>query len=325
MKSIRSINLKMTEVMVFQLVVNIWSCFRRSKVNVLIILFLNVLIVQSTFSQEVITAPDVLINIEPEIKQESEETKAILSKAERIKLIETDRNSYTFSRQTLPIGQTIAEASFSYINIAKEGPKYSYPELMMRYGLTDDIEFRFGYNFENEKGSENPESQVVNKFGINAQQQAFYGFKFQLTEQLPGKERIPDSAFMIIGRLPIGSEEKHGQIGLGYAFGWELPNHMNFDGALKFGTERFQGDDYFSWSPSTVLKIPLDADEKWFTQVEYFGLFFSSFKTNFALNFIDTGLHYFITKNWEIGTMIGCGINDSARGIFVNFGSGIRY
>ncbi|MFM7590213.1 MAG: hypothetical protein ACKO85_00325, partial [Isosphaeraceae bacterium] len=277
-------------------------------------------------SQENIAPADLIFNNgenNPETGPENA-GEAGSSKAQRTKLIETDRNSYTFSRQTLAAGQTITETSYSYIKVGREGAKHSYPELIMRHGLTDDIEFRFGYNFESEKGSGDPESEIVNKFGINAQQQAFYGVKFQLTEQLPENLKIPDTAFMINGRSPIGSIEKHGQIGLGYAFGWELPNRMNFDGALLFGTERFKADNYFSWSPSTVLKIPLGPREKWFTQVEYFGLFSSSYKNNFALNFIDTGLHYFITDNWEIGTIVGTGVNESARGIFLNFGTGIR-
>lgn len=278
-------------------------------------------------AQQPALPPDLTFTSEPAVLNEepAEPPGVPTSKADRIKFIETDRNSYTFSRQTLAAGQSIAEASFSYINIGEEGAKFSYPEFMYRKALNDDLEFRFGYNFESEKGAENPESQVVNKFGINAQQQVFYGFKFQVTEQLPENKRIPDSTFMIIGRTPIGSIEKHGQLGLGYALGWELPNHMNFDAALKFGTERFQGDDYLSWSPSAVVKIPLTDDEKWFTQIEYFGVYSSGFKNNFALNFLDSGLHYFITKNWEIGTMIGWGINESARGIFLNIGSGIRY
>ena len=62
----------------------------------------------------------------------------LADKASRLKMIETERNSYTFSRQTLAQGQKIAEISYSYIKIGNEAAKHSYPEFIGRYGVTDD-------------------------------------------------------------------------------------------------------------------------------------------------------------------------------------------
>ena len=46
---------------------------------------------------------------------------------------------------------------------------------------------------------------------------------------------------------------------------------------------------------------------------------------DFSKQFIDTGLHYFITPNFEVGSVVAFGINDQTRGILVNVGFGIRF
>jgi len=249
----------------------------------------------------------------------------LADKASRLKMIETERNSYTFSRQTLAQGQKIAEISYSYIKIGKEAAKHSYPEFIGRYGVTDDFEFRFGYNLESGNDKQAAESEALDKFGINSAQQAFYGFKYQVSEQLPGRRWVPDSDVMINGVTPIASIPSTTQISAGYAFGWELSNEWNLDAAVKWQTDRLAKDHYDVWSPSAVLKIPFGRQKKWFTHIEYFGLYSSGKRKEFCLNLLDSGLHYFLTPNWEIGTIVGFGLTPESQGLFLNFGSGLRF
>jgi hypothetical protein len=112
---------------------------------------------------------------------------------------------------------------------------------------------------------------------------------------------------------------------LGYAWGWVLPNGWTLDQAFRFGTDRERDDGYTLWAPSAVLRIPLGREKRWFTHVEYFGIMTRAKERDFSKQFIDTGLHYFITPNFEVGSVVAFGINDQTRGVFVNVGFGIRF
>jgi hypothetical protein len=47
---------------------------------------------------------------------------------------------------TLGANRLIVE-SFSYINLTGEKTTYSFPELLMRYGIGDRFELRLGWNY----------------------------------------------------------------------------------------------------------------------------------------------------------------------------------
>jgi hypothetical protein len=40
---------------------------------------------------------------------------------------------------------------------------------------------------------------------------------------------------------------------------------------------------------------------------------------------IGTGLHYFITPNYEVGSLVAFGLNEQTHGVLVNVGFGIRF
>ena len=261
---------------------------------------------------------------EPEIEPNAE-SEADTEVEEREEFIETDRNSFTFAPFTPGRGRLIVESAYSYINIGQEGAKHSFPETMFRYGVGDRLELRLGYNFETGRASTAPEGDIAGSFGINAEQQILYGFKYAVTRATPEFSLMPHSAFLAQLHTPVGSVEGQTQIRLGYAWGWVLPNGWTLDQAVRFGTDREGHDEYALWAPSTVLRIPLGREKRWFTHIEYFGIMTQGKENNFSKQFIDTGLHYFITPNFEVGTIVAFGINEQARGVLVNVGFGIRF
>jgi hypothetical protein len=244
---------------------------------------------------------------------------------EREEFIETDRNSFTFAPFTSGAGRLIIESAYSFINIGQEGPKHSFPETVFRYGIGDRLELRLGYNFETGRKSQQDEGDIVGNFGINAEQQIFYGFKYAVTRQQPGFRFMPNSAVLAQAHTPVGSVEHLTQARAGYVWGWVLPNGWTFDQAVRFGTDREGHDGYTLWAPSSVLRIPLGREKRWFTHVEYFGIMSQAKEHDFSKQFIDTGLHYFITPNFEVGTIVAFGINDQTHGVLVNAGFGIRF
>jgi hypothetical protein len=245
---------------------------------------------------------------------------------DREEFIETDRNSFTFAPMTPGAGRLILESAYSYINIGGEGAKHSFPESVFRYGVGDRLELRLGYNFETGRArKEAPEGDIAGSFGINAEQQILYGFKYAVTRARPDFALMPHSAFLAQLHTPVGSVEGQTQIRLGYAWGWTLPNGWTFDQAVRFGTDREGTDSYALWAPSTVLKVPFGREKRWFTHVEYFGIMSQGKEHDFSTQFIDTGLHYFITPNFEVGAIVAFGINEQTRGVLVNVGFGIRF
>jgi hypothetical protein len=243
----------------------------------------------------------------------------------REEFVETDRNSFTFAPFTPGRGRLIAESAYSYLNFGGEGAKHSFPEGIVRYGVGDRLELRLGYNFETGAERAEGEGELAGNFGINAEQQALYGFKYALTRQGSGFGLMPHTAFLAQCHTPIGSAEGQSQIRMGGVWGWILPNGWIFDQAIRFGTEREGEDGFTLWAPSTVLRIPFGRERRWFTHVEYFGVMSQARARDTSFQFIDTGLHYFITPDLEVGTTIAFGINDQSRGTIVNCGFGIRF
>lgn len=253
---------------------------------------------------------------DPEPKPETEQ---------REDFIETDRNSFTFAPFTPGRRRLIVESAYSYLNFGSQGPKHSFPETVLRYGVGDRLELRLGYNYEVGRASEAAEGDLSGNFGINAEQQILYGFKYAVSRQEPGFRLRPNSAFLVQGHTPVGSIEGQTQIRLGFAWGWRLPNGWTLDQGVRFGTDREGQDGYTLWAPSTVLRIPLGREKRWFTHVEYFGVTSQAKEKDFSKQFIGTGLHYFITSNFEVGTIVAFGINDQSRGVLINTGFGIRF
>jgi hypothetical protein len=242
--------------------------------------------------------------------------------AEAEDFIETDRNSFTFARQTAGNRRLIVESSYSYINIGGEKIKNSFPELLLRYGIGDRFELRLGWNYESGRERKPDAGDIAGFFGANAEQQIFYGFKAATTQQ---SGWAPASAFLAQGHTPTGGPQSNTQLRIGYMLAWTLPNRWEFDAAFRFGTDNDEGHPYVVWAPSAVLKIPLAPSERWFTHVEYFGLITNGKQEDTSLHFVDVGLHHLLTPNMEIGGMVALGPHSHGLNIVTNCGLGIRF
>ncbi len=235
--------------------------------------------------------------------------------------IETDRNSFTIARVTPGANRLIVESSFSYINLAGEKATYSFPELLLRYGIGDRFELRLGWNYEAGQERVPGGGTIGGFFAANAEQQLYYGFKTVLTKQ---SGWLPGSAVFLQGHTPTGGPQSVSQLRTGYVVGWTLPNRWDFDAALRFGTDKDEEGGYTLWAPSAVLKIPLTANERWFSHVEYFGVFTQGKENDTSRNFVDIGLHHLLTPNFEIGGMVAFGPHSGGLNLVTNVGIGIR-
>jgi hypothetical protein len=236
--------------------------------------------------------------------------------------IETDRNSFTFARVTPGEGRLIVESSFSYINLTDVKTKYSFPELLMRYGIGDRFELRLGWNFETGRERRPAGGDIAGFFGANAEQQIYYGFKTVVSKQ---SGWVPGSAFLAQGHTPTGGQQSVSQLRVGYVLGWTLPNRWDFDAGFRFGTDKDEEGSYRLWAPSAVLKIPLTPSGRWFTHVEYFSVITQGKKNDTNMQFVDFGLHHLITPNMEVGAIVAFGPHPGGLNLVTNVGIGVRF
>src|SRR5687768_11001436 len=60
--------------------------------------------------------------------------------------IETDRDSFTPATTTADRGRLIVESAYTFLDNRAVKETHSFPELVLRYGLTDRVEVRLGWN-----------------------------------------------------------------------------------------------------------------------------------------------------------------------------------
>ena len=160
------------------------------------------------------------------------------SEQEREEFIETDRNSFTFAPLTPGDGRLIIESAYSYINIGQRRGQAQLPRDGVPLRDRRSARAAARLQLRDRPCLQVAEGDIAGNFGINAEQQILYGFKYAVTRRGPNSAFMPHSAFLAQLHTPVGSVEGHTQIRLGYAWGWILPNGWTFDQAVRFGTDR---------------------------------------------------------------------------------------
>ena len=238
--------------------------------------------------------------------------------------IETDRDSFTPSTRTVERERWIVESSYSFIDNRNSKETHSFPELLMRYGLTERIELRLGGNYEvGGKGADVSGAggtEALEGGGLVRESQLLYGLKLRVTEQDRWR---PESSVILQGHTPTSGPDPATAVSVGYVFGWELPDDWKLDSALRFGADSEAHDRFEEWSPSVVLRKTLA--ERWNVHAEYFGHFSQNKEHEFVHHTFSPGVHYLITPNVEIGVRLGWGLNDQSARFFSNAGLGYRF
>lgn len=243
--------------------------------------------------------------------------------------IETDRDSFTPATSLAPRGRLILESAYSFIDNRGFKETHSYPELILRYGVNERLELRFGWNAEVGGGG----SEVSGNAGegeaferedkVEREHTILYGAKFRISHQ---DRLLPRSIVILQGYTPTGGSEgvsTASQLFATYAAGWEFANRWRLDGAFRYGFDSEKGDRFNDWAPSVVLRVPVG--ERCAVHAEYFGVFTTKKERNINHQFFSPGLHALVTPDLEIGFRLGWGLNDQSARFFANAGIGWQY
>ncbi|MFT3882806.1 MAG: transporter [Gemmatales bacterium] len=246
--------------------------------------------------------------------------------AERKDEIETDRDSFTPSTTTAGKGRFIFESGWSFIDNRGFKETNSFPEALLRYGLTERLELRLATNYEvggagSDIGGGAGGGEEFTSLGkLERETTVSYGMKYRLTE---GDSWMPGSAFILQAATPTSGSTTNTQLASTYVFGWELPYKMKLDAAFRYIMATEEKDHFNEWAPSVVLKVPLG--EQINIHAEYFGIFSTNKVEAINHQYVSPGVHYLVTENFEVGARLGWGLNDQTPRFFFNVGVGIRF
>jgi hypothetical protein len=247
---------------------------------------------------------------------------------ERRDEIETDRDSFTPATTTAGRNRLIFESSYSFIDNRRALETHSFPESLLRYGVTDRLELRLGWNYE-VGGAGNPTSgsgsggegdEFFNAGRLERETNLLYGVKYRITEQ---RGWVPGSAVILQGGTPTSGPDNHSSFTGAYVFGWDLPGRSKLDASIRYRNDEDKGDHFNTWAPSVVFKVPIV--ERINVHAEYFGLFSEGKQREFVQHYFSPGVHYLITDDLEVGTRFGWGLNNQSAHFFVNAGLGVRF
>lgn len=238
--------------------------------------------------------------------------------------LETDRDAFTPATSTVGRRLAVVESSYSFIDNRRVADTHSLPELLLRYGISERIELRLGWNYEVGgtgdivSGSEG--SEAFEGGGIERESQMLYGIKVAVSEQ---EGWLPRSAVILQGYTPTSGEALATDVVVAYTFGWELANRWRLDSSMRYGTEHGPRDAFNQWAPSVVLRVPVT--ERWNVHAEYFGIYSQGAERDVSRAFFSPGTHFLILPNLELGVRLGWGITADAPNFFSNVGVGWRF
>ena len=242
--------------------------------------------------------------------------------------IETERHDFTQSTKTVGRGVAQLEAGYSYFYKDDNDEiehTHATPEMLLRLGLSDDIEFRLRWNYAWRFLDEGD--------NVDSAQDLIWSFKLGVTEQV---RWLPESALEIRSTAPTGGSAwttERVEFGLDYIYGWQVAENWTLYGSTGFGTnglgdfsllpEEPASDRFIVWSQSAALGTELS--ERSTLYIEWFGLFSHALEDDFSINIFNLGVDYYVNEDFVLDIRVGKGLSPDSDDFFSGVGGGIRF
>lgn len=239
----------------------------------------------------------------------------------------TDRDAFTPATRVVDPGELLAEWSYVYIDNSTGRPTNNYPELLVRRGVTEWLEGRFGVNYGVGSQGNVVTSVEAGEGPLDGstlyESTVLYGFKADVAAQ---QGPIPETCIIMEGTTPTFGPHLGTVPVATVASGWELPlafptRHQlpwRLDGAVRYAYSESKLAWFSRWSPSAVLRMPVT--ERFEVHTEWFGSFTQGLVDDLHQPFFSPGLHLVLTERLEIGLRVGWGLSYEAAPFFADVG-----
>lgn len=244
--------------------------------------------------------------------------------------IETERHDFTQSAVTVGRGIVQVEGGYSYFYFdghRERESSHTTPEMMLRVGLSEDIEFRVRWNHVWQFIQE--EEDKIGSEDIR------YSLKFQLTRQEESR-CLPTTALELRGTAPTGGEAfsaRKVNVSFDYIYLWELAEGITLTGSTGYLSNGF-GDfslvpeesaraNFNTLSQSAVLGMEFTEQNTMYA--EWFGLFSDGLEDEFVISVFNIGVDHYVTDDFVIDFRAGVGLSDDSDDFFTGVGGGYRF
>ena len=241
--------------------------------------------------------------------------------------IETERHDFTQSTTVVGRGTTQVEFGYTFFQGSGETEvedSHATPELLIRFGLTEKVEFRLRYNEVWQFGEED----------LSGSEDLHWAFKVRTTDQAGWR---PESALEIRSTAPTGSVDwstDEVEFGLDYIYGWRINPRVEIYGSSGFSTNALgefafrptvPADEEFILYTQSVA-IGTELTERVTAYTEFFGLFTDGFEDDEERPvFFNVGLDYYLSDNMVLDVRAGTGLNNDAEDLFFGIGGAFRF
>ena len=245
--------------------------------------------------------------------------------------IETERHDFTQSAVTVGRGVVQLESGYSFFykdNEEEIESAHTLPEMGVRVGLSEDIEFRLRWNYAWQFIDEEPDR--------TGSEDLRYSLKLQMTRQTCCRILRPTSALDLRGSAPTGGDAfttERVEFSLDYIYQWQLTDRMTIAGSSGFGTNGFGDfglipeepteDRFTAITQSAVLGLELSESNT--VYAEWYGIFSHGLEDEFVVSFFNIGVDHYLTDNFVLDLRAGVGLSDDSDDFFIGIGGGYRF
>lgn len=244
--------------------------------------------------------------------------------------IETERHDFTQSAVTVGRGVVQVESGYTYFYKDADGEienAHTLPEVLLRVGISEDIEFRIRWDYAWQFIEDEPDQ-------IGAEDLR-YSLKLQMTQQ-HCRSYLPTSSLELRGSAPTGGEAfttEQAEFGLDYIYQWNLTETTTVAGSTGFGTNGFgdfgllaeePADEEFQFlSQSAVIGFELSESNTMYA--EWYGIYSDGLKDEFVISVFNIGVDHYVTDNLVLDWRAGVGLSGDSDDFFTGVGGGYRF
>ncbi len=246
--------------------------------------------------------------------------------------IETERHDFTQSATTVGRGIVQIESGYSYYykkTDTERESNHTLPELLLRVGLSEDIEVRLRWNYAWVLIEDEPDRTGFEDLR--------YSIKLQLTRERCDS-LLPTSALEIRALAPTGADvftTTNSEFGLDYIYQWALAEGITLAGSTGFATNGLgdfgllpdepTNETFIVYSQSAVLGVELG--ERNTAYLEWYGLYSDGleFEEEFSVSVLNVGVDHYFSNNFVVDIRLGMGLTQDSDDFFTGIGGGFRF